>query len=69
LLSQAGAPVVAAVHPLEREVEVHVEGVLLHGHVQQVLQVHTHLDIGRVRGRLLGVELATLTNISHRHGE
>ena len=48
-----------------RAVEVHIEGVLLHGHVQQVLQVHAHLDIGLVRGRLLGVERAAVTNLSH----
>ena len=53
-----------------REVEVHIEGVLLHGHVEQVLQVHAHLDVGLVRGRLLGVEQrAAVTNLTHRQGE
>ena len=53
-----------------REVEVHIEGVLLHGHVQQVLQVHAHLDIGCVSGRLVGVEpIVVVTQVGHRQGE
>ena len=56
-LGRAVPVVVAVVHPLERE----VEGLLLNGNAQQVLQVqqvHAHLDIvGLVAGRVLGVEL------------
>ena len=38
-------------------------------HIQQVLDVHPNLDISLVRGRLLGVERAAVTNLIHRQGE